>query len=434
MKNRQKIGMILGKMTGGEAVGHYYEDFTRRVDQAAEYLKLTRTQYEFAKYPERELLVSIPVEMDDGTVEIFKGYRVQHSSLLGPYKGGVRFSETVDHDSIRGLAGLMTLKCTLAGLPFGGAKGGVAVDPETLSRAELARLTRRYTAMILPVIGPDVDIPAPDVGTDQVVMGWIMDTYSMMAGRAIPGIVTGKPKELGGSLGRRDAAGKGAVFVLREVIKRLKLPQDRWTAALAGFGKVGRSAARSMYEEGVRIVALADSTGGIRRDTGLDLPEVAAFKEAGGCLREYQAPGVEHISREAVLETDCAILALSASCALIDGENAAGIQAQLVLECGNGQISFEGDALLARRETCVIPDLVATTGGVIVDYFERVQNVQSLMWDEYEVNRMMKNLVLKTFDRVWEESARTGLSLRQAAFVLALDKVCEAKRIRGIFP
>ena len=175
MKNRQKIGMILGKMTGGEAVGHYYEDFTRRVDQAAEYLKLTRTQYEFAKYPERELLVSIPVEMDDGTVEIFKGYRVQHSSLLGPYKGGVRFSETVDHDSIRGLAGLMTLKCTLAGLPFGGAKGGVAVDPETLSRAELARLTRRYTAMILPVIGPDVDIPAPDVGTDQVVMGWIME-------------------------------------------------------------------------------------------------------------------------------------------------------------------------------------------------------------------------------------------------------------------
>lgn len=420
--------------TEGEAVGQYYEDFTRRVDQAAEYLKLTRTQYEFAKHPERELLVSIPVEMDDGTVEIFKGYRVQHSSLLGPYEGGIRFSPQVDHNSMRCLAGLMTLKCTLAGLPFGGAMGGVKVQKEKLSPAELARLTRRYTAMILPVIGPDVDILAPDAGTDEEVMGWIMDTYSMMAGRAISGIVTGKPQALGGSLGRKDAAGHGAVFVLKEALKRLKLPQDCWTAALAGFGKVGRSAAMSMYEEGVRIEALSDSSGGIRREGGLDIPALVAYKEAGGCLRDYHAAGVQQISGEAVLESECTVLAVCASSALIDGKNAPKLQARMVLECGNAQITPEGDGVLEERGILVIPDLVASAGSVIVDYFERVQNVQSLMWDEYEVNRMMKNLLLKTFDRVWAESARMGLSLRRAAYILALDKVCEAKRIRGIFP
>lgn len=415
-------------------MGHDYEDFTRRIDQAASQLKLSRTQYEFAKYPERELLVSIPVEMDDGTVELFRGYRVQHSSLLGPYKGGIRFSPGVDHESMRCQAGLMTLKCTLAGLPFGGAKGGVEVDPKRLSRAEFARLTRRYTAMILPVIGPDVDILAPDAGTDEVVMGWIMDTYSMMAGRAIPGIVSGKPTELGGSHGRRDAAGLGAVYVLKEVLKRLKMPRDSWTAALSGFGKVGRSAARNMYEEGIRIVALADSSGGIRREGGLDIPEISEFKENGGCLRDYHAAGVQHISGEEVLETESTILAVCASAPLINGENAGKLQTQLVLECGNAQITLEGDQVLEARDITVIPDLVATTGGVIVDYFERVQNVQSLMWDAYEVNRMMKNLLLKTFDRVWAESGRTGLSLRKAAFSLALAQLCEAKRIRGIFP
>ena len=411
-----------------------YEDFTRMIDRAAEILKLDRTQYEFAKYPEREMIVSIPVKMDDGTVNIFKGYRVQHSSLLGPYKGGVRFDPAVDHDSMRALAGLMTLKCTLAGLPFGGAKGGVAVDPESLSPDELVRLTRRFTAMILPVIGPDVDIPSPDIGTDAAVMGWIMDTYSMMGGRAIPGIVTGKPVELGGSLGRTEATGRGAVYILKDTMKRLKLLQDRSTAVVVGFGKVGRSAALSMYDEGIRIVALADSSGGIRREEGLDVPDINEFKLAGGRLRDYTAAGVEHVTVKDVLTTPCTILAPCAGNAMINGQNASDIQAQIVLECGNAQITMAGNELLEQREITVIPDLVATTGGVIVDYFERVQNVQSLMWDEYEVNRMMKNLLLKTFDKVWETAGRENLSLRMASFVLALEKVCDAKRIRGIFP
>ncbi len=411
-----------------------YESFTLMIDRAAEQLGLSRTQYEFAKYPEREMIVSIPVTMDDGTVTIFQGYRIQHSSLLGPYKGGVLFHPSVDHDSMRAQAGLTTLKCTLAGLPFGGAEGGVTVDPGTLSREELVRLTRRYTAMILPVIGPDLDILSPDAGTDERVMGWIMDTYSMMAGCAIPGIVNGKPVPLGGSVGRREAAGRGAVYVLKEAMKRLKLPQDRSTAVLLGFGKVGQSAAEMLYEEGVRIVGLSDASGGIWREGGIDVPEVLEFKRGGGSLSEYKSAGITYVSDGELIASPCTVLATCGVTPLIDGAGAETVQAELVLECGSALITQSGYEVLERRALPVIPDLVATTGGVIVDYFERVQNVQSLMWDEYEVNRMMKNLLLKTFDRVWAAAMSRGISLRMAAFVLALEKVCEAKRIRGIFP
>lgn len=415
-------------------MGGIYENYITMVDRAARILGLERSRYEFAKYPEREMLVSVPVEMDDGTVTVFPGYRVQHSCLLGPYKGGVRFHPSVDHDSMRGLAGLMTLKHTLAGLPFGGAKGGVAVDTSKLSRGELVRLTRRYTAMILPVIGPEMDIPAPDVGTDESIMGWIMDTYSMMAGRAIPGTVTGKPVELGGSRGRTEATGRGAVYVLREAMKRLRIPQDRSTAAVAGLGHVGRSAAESLYRQGVRIVALSDSTGGICREEGLDVPAILAFKDAGGKLKDYQQPGVRHITCEQVLEMPCTVLALCAMEATITRDKADAVQARLILECGNAQITNAAADALEAREVTVIPDLVATAGGVIVDYFERVQNVQSLMWEEYEVDRMMKSIILKTFDQVWEAAVQHGVSLRTASYVIALEKVCEAKRIRGIFP
>lgn len=413
---------------------HVYESFTRMIDRAAEYLGLSRTQYEFAKFPEREMIVSIPVTMDDGTVTIFQGYRIQHSSLLGPYKGGVLFHPSVDHDGMRAQAGLNTLKCTLAGLPFGGAVGGVPVDPRTLSDEELARLTRRYTAMILPVIGPELDILSPDVGTDERVMGWIMDTYSMMAGRAIPGIVNGKPVPLGGSVGRKEAVGRGAVYVLREAMKRFKLYPDRSTAVLLGFGKSGQSAAEMLFEEGVRIVGLSDSSGGIWREGGIDVPDVLEWKRGGGNLAEYKAAGIDHVSDGQLAASPCTVLATCGVTPLIDGPGAETVQAQLVLECGSALITQGGYEVLEHREIPVIPDLVATIGGVIVDYFERVQNVQSLMWDEYEVNRMMKNLLLKTFDRVWEASVSGGISLRMAAFVLALEKVCEAKRIRGIFP
>lgn len=415
-------------------MGGIYENFTTMIDRAAQVLGLERSRYEFAKYPEREMLVSVPVEMDDGTVTVFPGYRVQHSCLLGPYKGGVRFHTSVDHDSMRGLAGLMTLKCTLAGLPFGGAKGGVTVDPAKLSPGELVRLTRRYTAMILPVIGPEMDIPAPDVGTNDAIMGWIMDTYSMMAGKAIPGIVTGKPVELGGSRGRTEATGRGAVYVLAETMKRLRIPRDHCTAVVSGLGHVGCSVVRSLYEQGIRLIALADSSGAIARDEGLDVPAILAFKEQGGCLKEYQAPGVRHMDREQALEVPCTVLALCAVEALITQENADRVQTRILLECGNAQLTAAAGDGLEAREITVLPDLVATAGGVIVDYFERVQNVQSLIWEQYEVDRMMKNIILKTFDQVWEAAVRRGISLRMASYVIALEKVCDAKRIRGIFP
>jgi len=415
-------------------LSNIYESFTQRIDRAAEMLQLTRTEYEFAKYPEREMIVSIPVEMDDGTVTMFEGFRVQHSSLLGPYKGGVQFHPDVNHQDMRGLAGIMTLKCALANLPFGGAKGGVAVDQSKLSKTELKRLTRRYTAMILPVIGTDVDVPSQDVGTDDEIMGWIMDTYSMMAGRAVPGIVTGKPVELGGSLGRTDATGTSAGYVLHEALKRIRLSQERCTAALVGFGKVGRSVARYLYQDGIKVIAVSDSTGGILCKTGIDVPELVEFVQKGGSVAQYQAPGIEHVSGEDVLHCACTILVPCSVKPVITEASAQDIQCQVVLESGNAQVTKEADEILEQREIMVIPDLVATLGGVIVSYFERVQNVQSLMWDEYEVNRMLKSIVLKTFDEVWEHAEEKQVSLRMGAYLIALRRICTAKRIRGIFP
>lgn len=410
-----------------------YRDFADSIDRAAEKLGYQPTQYEFAKYPERELRVSIPVEMDNGTVRIFEGYRVQHSSLLGPYEGGVCYHPEVAQDALRGLAGLTTLKCTLAGLPFGGAKGGVVVDRSELSGAELARLTRRYTAMILPIIGPDLDIPSPDVGTDDEIMGWIMDTYSMMSGIAVPGIVTGKPVALGGSRGRAEATGRGAVYVLKESMKRLQLPQ-RCTASVTGFGKVGRAAAQMMYEEGIRLIAVSDTGGAVQCAAGLDVPELCEFKQKGGRLCDYRAPGVLHAEREATLRTPCDVLAVCAQGQVLDAAAAETLDARLVLECGDAQLTLAAHDVLERREIPVLPDLLCTLGGVIVSYFERVQNIQSLMWDEYEVGRMLKSLILKTLDEVWQKAVSERVTLRMSAYLLSLARLTEAKRIRGIFP
>lgn len=411
-----------------------YVSFTQTVDQAAKLLGYERSAYEFIKYPERELSVSIPVEMDDGTVTIFKGFRVQHSSLLGPYKGGVRYHQSVNHDEMKALAALMTFKCALANLPFGGAKGGVIVDPSTLSKNELKRLTRRYTAMILPIIGPDEDIPAPDVNTNEEIMGWIMDTYSMMRGHAVPGIVTGKPLLLGGSLGRTEATGRGVSYILRETRKRLKILEEDCTAAILGFGKVGKEAARRLFEDGVRVVAVSDTSGGVRSARGLNIQAVVAHVESGHKIAEYQENGVEHITNEELIATECTILAPCAVSDVINAQNAASVQAQIVIEGGNAQITAEADEVLNKKECLVIPDLVATLGGIIVSYFERVQNVQSLMWDEFEINRMLKNVILKAYDEVWEVSRKNAVPMRMGAYLIALERVCTAKRIRGIFP
>ncbi len=411
-----------------------YESYTKMIDEAAQRLKLTRTQYEFAKYAERELLMSIPVEMDDGTVTLFHGVRVQHSSLFGPYIGGLRLHPGVTHEQARGIAGLMTLKCALANLPFGGACGGVAVDKSSISQSELKKLVRRYTAMVLPVIGPGSDIHSNDVGTDAAIMGWMMDTYSMMAGTAVPGIVTGKPVELLGSRGSTSATGVGAGYVLHEVMKRTKTAGARRTAVIAGFGKVGRATARMIYDDGVRIIGVSNVEGGIICQTGLNMKELISFADEGGRLADYNAPGIEHVTNDDVALCQCSILAICAPCQIIDEDIAEKLDCQVVLEAGNAQISYSADKILDRREILVIPDLLATLGGLVVSYFERVQNVQSLMWDEHEVNRMLKSIALKTFDEVWEQARMSETTLREACYTLGLQRVCEAKRIRGIFP
>ncbi len=411
-----------------------YRDFTDMIDLAAQKLGMKRSEYEFAKHPEREMIVSIPVEMDDGTVTLFEGYRVQHSCLLGPYKGGVRFHNELNHEELRAQAGLMTLKCALANLPFGGAFGGVRVDKTQLSHSELIRLTRRYTAMILPIIGPNEDIADPDVGTNDEIMGWIMDTYSMMAGNSVSGIVTGKPVALGGTLGYGSSTGDGSVYVLKETLKRMRLPLNRSTAVMCGFGKVGRSAARQMYGEGIKIVGVCDISGGILCESGIDIPSLIEHAERGGTVSDFVQNGAQKADIQTVITHPCTVLAPCAIESVITEQNAADIKAKIVLECGNSQITPVADDILEQAGVLVLPDLVSTLGSVIVSYFERVQNVQSLMWDEYEVGRMLRSLMLKTFDEVWDHSTSNKITLRMSAYLIALERVCNAKRIRGIFP
>lgn len=411
-----------------------YENFTHNVDEAAQQMGLDRVAYEFVKYPERQLKVSIPVEMDDGTVRLFEGYRVQHSSLRGPCKGGVRFHTSVCEDEVQALAGLTTLQCALVNIPYGGAYGGVNVDVNEISHRERCRLTRRYTAMILPFIGPNEDIPAPDMNTDEEIMGWIMDTYSMMKGHAVQGIVTGKPLDLGGSQGMEEAPAQGLTFVAREVLKRLKKPVDLTTAAVLGPGKVGSSVARLMYIAGIRIMAVGDITGALYCRSGLHIPGVLEHLAQGGTLDNYQEDGVQHISTEELLRLECDILVPAAVECQIHEKNVQEIGARIIIEGANCPVTWKADAVLREKGVLVVPDILANAGGMIVSYFEWVQNIQTLVWDGDEVSRMLRQIILKAFDDVWTKAQEDHITLRQSAYALALERVCRAKKIRGIFP
>ena len=411
-----------------------YENFTHTVDQVAQHMGLDRVAYEFVKYPERELKVSIPVEMDDGTVRLFEGYRVQHSTLRGPCKGGIRYDPSVCEDEVRALAGLTTLQSALINIPFGGAYGGVNVDVSELSHNEIKWLTRRYTAMILPFIGPNEDIPAPDMNTDAEIMGWIMDTYSMMKGHAVQGIVTGKPLDLGGSMGAEEAPARGLAFVARELLKRLKMPMELATAPILGMGKVGAGVARILYTEGIRIMAVGDVTGAVYCRSGLHIPGLLEHLRQGKLLCDYQDAGVQHITNDELLRLECDILVPAAlECQLCE-KNAGEIGAKIIIEGAHCPTTWKADEILAERGVLVVPDILANAGGMIVSYFEWVQNIQSLMWDEDEVNRMMRQVIMKAFDDVWQRAQEQRITLRQSAYSLALEKVCRSKKIRGIFP
>lgn len=415
---------------------HSYANMLSILDTCAEKLGVCWDDYAPLRYPERELTVSIPVEMDDGHIKIFVGYRVQHSSVRGPCKGGLRYSSDVDLDEVRTLAALMTWKCAVVNIPYGGAKGGVQCDPGELSSRELMRITRRYTAMILPLIGPQKDVPAPDMNTNAQVMGWIMDTYSMFKGFTVPGVVTGKPIEIGGSLGREEATGRGVLFTINQIALKKGVDLRRASFAVQGFGKVGGIVARLLYQEGYRIVAISDVSGGIYKEDGLDIMDVSNYvKENPSHLIEgYRAEGVLPLTNQELLTLEVDILVPAARENQITEDNAGDIKARIIVEAANGPITPEADQILSERSIIVVPDILSNAGGVVVSYLEWVQNIQSLMWDERKVNSFLRKIMERSFQEVWELQEQKQVTLREAAYMLALDRTIKARKIRGNFP
>jgi glutamate dehydrogenase (NAD(P)+) len=385
------------------------------------------------KMPKRALIVSVPVRMDDGNIKVFEGYRVHHSMSMGPAKGGIRYHPSVSLSETAALAMLMTFKCSLMNLPLGGGKGGIAVDPSKLSRGEKQRLTRRYTTEILPFIGPEKDIPAPDVGTDGQTMAWILDTYSQELGYCVPGVVTGKPIEVGGSLGREEATGRGVVYTIIEASKALNIKLDETTkVAVQGFGNVGRAAAKKMQKIGTTVVAVSDYTGGIYNPKGLDLDHVSAYIAKNKTLSGY--PEAEAITNEQLLELPCDVLIPAALEGQITDKNAAKIKAKIIAEGANGPTESAADKILFERNVFVIPDILANAGGVVVSYFEWVQGIQKLFWTEKEVNNKLFEIMSHTFGKVHAVSLEKKVNMRTAALICGIDRLSKAMLSRGFFP
>ncbi len=376
--------------------------------------------------------VSIPTSLDDGTIRAFTGFRVTHNVARGPSKGGIRYHPDVTLDEVKALAMWMTWKCALMGLPFGGAKGGVTCDPKELSRGELERMTRRYTTEIINEIGPEKDIPAPDVGTDASTMAWIFDTYSMNKGHSVLGVVTGKPLAIGGSLGREEATARGSLFCLAAALRKLDRPLTGLRVAVQGFGKVGSTFARVAAEEGATVVAVSDSSGGVFNANGLDVAAALAHKRGGGTLREL--PGGDALTNEELLALDCDVLAPCALEQVITGHNADRVQASLIVEGANGPVTPDADAILEANGILVLPDVLANAGGVVVSYFEWVQGLQEYFWKEDEVNERLNEIVTRAFEETWATKDGRGVSLRLAAYGLAVQRVAEATLTRGLYP
>ncbi|MDR0643853.1 MAG: Glu/Leu/Phe/Val dehydrogenase [Treponema sp.] len=412
-----------------------YENMLHVLELAAQKLGLERNDYEALKYPERELKVAIPVKMDNGDIRVFEGYRVQHSSDRGPCKGGIRYHEEVDIDEVKALAAWMTFKCAVVNIPYGGAKGAVKVDPSTLSKGELERVTRRFTASILPIIGPEKDIPAPDVNTNAEIMGWIMDTYSMLHGYAVPGVVTGKSIEIGGSLGRAEATGRGVTIITGEIVKYLNMPKENARIAIQGMGNVGGVTAKLLYELGYRVVGVADLSGAYYNPDGLDIPAIRAYQAAfGNSLEGYTAAGVKKISNAELLTCDCDVLIPCALQNQITGELAGAVKAKLIVEGANGPTTVEADEILNEKGVVIMPDILANAGGVVVSYLEWVQNIQALTWEEEHINETLEKVMIRSFGQVLDIVKERHVSFRVAAYMLAISKLAKAKHIRGVFP
>jgi glutamate dehydrogenase len=405
-----------------------------QLDIAAKRLNLDPGVHERLRWPERVLTVSIPVRMDDGAIRIFEGYRSQYNDWCGPTKGGIRYHPHVTLDEVKALSAWMTWKCAVVGLPFGGAKGGIICDPKKMSIGEVERLTRRYTFMISPLLGPERDIPAPDVYTNSQTMAWIMDTYSMLKGYTVPGVVTGKPLDIGGSLGRNEATARGCVFVIREACKKLGLELSQATAAVQGYGNAGSIAAQLLQELGVKIVAISDSRGGVHCQTGIDACKAAEVKAQAGSVTAIKGEGITAISNEELLELPVDILVPAALENVITENNGSRIKAKIIGEAANGPTTPTADQLLCGNRVFAIPDILANAGGVTVSYLEWVQNLYTFYWSEDEVNRHLERVMVQAFEKVYAMHKEQNVDMRTAAHMVAIRRVAEAGTKRGLFP
>lgn len=404
----------------------------KQLDIAAKELNLEQGIYEMLKQPKRCLTVAVPIKMDDGSVKVFEGYRVQYNDARGPLKGGIRYHSSVTLDEMKALAALMTWKCAVVDIPYGGAKGGVACDTKKLSRSEVERLTRRYTTMILDVIGPYRDVPAPDLYTDAQVMAWIMDTYSQFRGYLVPEVVTGKPVNLGGSEGREEATSLGAAICAREASKLLGRKFEGSSVAIQGFGHVGSHAARILYEMGCKIVAVSDSRGGIFSADGINPEKVFKHKEAAGSVAGFD--GAKEITNEELLELQCDILIPAALENQINASNASNVNADVIVEAANGPTTPEADRILAEKNVLLVPDILANAGGVVVSYIEWVQNLNREHWSREDVNKKLEAKMVRAFREVSALRESRGTSLRTAALVLGVDRVAKAIKTLGLWP
>jgi glutamate dehydrogenase (NAD(P)+) len=409
-----------------------YDMALAQYERAAKQLSLPRGIEALLRVPERELTVNFPVRMDDGSIRIFTGHRIQHSTARGPGKGGIRYHPDVTLDEVRALAMWMTWKCAVTNLPYGGAKGGVVCDPRRLSLRELENLTRRYATEIALLISPEGDIPAPDVNTTPQIMAWIMDTYSMHRGHRVPAVVTGKPVAVGGSLGRGEATGRGVMIATREALARRGQPLVGARVAVQGFGNVGSVSAALLHDAGARIVAVSDSGGATLNARGLDPRALARHKRESGGVSDY--PSGEPIDNAALIAADCDVLIPAALEQQITAANAEQVHARLVVEGANGPTTPEADAILAARDILVVPDILANAGGVVVSYFEWVQDLQAFFWTEEEINQRLERLMVRAFEEVTATARDRGTDLRTAALLRAIERVAEAVTLLGIYP
>jgi glutamate dehydrogenase (NAD(P)+) len=403
----------------------------QQFDIAADRLVIDPNVAARLRRPDLAMIVSVPTRMDDGHVHVFTGYRVQHNDVLGPFKGGIRYHPAVNLGEVSALAMWMTWKCSLVGLPLGGAKGGIACDPAKLSRNELQSMTRRFTAEILNIIGPDVDVPAPDMGTNEQVMAWIMDTYSQHKGHAVPEIVTGKPVAIGGTLGRREATGRGVVYMIIEAAKHLGIDLTQCTAVVQGFGNVGSVAVKELANIGVKVIGVSDRTGGFVDTKGLPVDKLLEVADKNHSLEG--CPHGERISNEELLELKCDVLVPAALEMQITKANAARLQCRILAEGANGPTTPEADAILRNKGVFVIPDILANAGGVVVSYFEWVQDLQNFFWTEEEVNKKLRDILVKAFHEVLHMSQKHAVDMRLAALMIGIDRVARAMLWRGFY-